>query len=268
MRYAILFSGMSLRRHINGLEFCYRTLVDHLGFAADNIHVLNYDASLRACGDSEHAPCEAWPGDNTAYRLVVNAAGSRAAFQHALHAIGEKLTADDQLFINTTGHGGHHGDGRGPDLITYPHGERYKRGDFCADLATLPPHRSLVVLMAQCFSGGFNHAVVDASRAASTFIASATSETRPSFMSFDDRNWDSFQRNWIAALAGRDVDGSPIATHAGRAGSLRITVSEAFAYASTCPGRSPYDSPEHAARPETAGEVTLSEDTVAAQAAA
>ena len=174
MRYAILFSGMSFRRHVNGLEFCYRTLVD-LGFATDNIHILNYDASLRAFGDSEHTPCEAWPGDNTAYRMVVSAAGSRAAFQLALRAIREKLTRDDQVFINTTGHGGHHGDGRGPDLITYPHGERYKRRDFCADLATLPPHRSLVVLMAQCFSGGFNHAVVDASRAASTFIASATS---------------------------------------------------------------------------------------------
>jgi hypothetical protein len=267
VRYAILFSGMSFRRHVNGLEFCYRTLVD-LGFATDNIHILNYDASLRAFGDSEHTPCEAWPGDNTAYRMVVSAAGNRAAFQLALRAIREKLTRDDQVFINTTGHGGHHGDGRGPDLITYPHGERYKRRDFCADLATLPPHRSLVVLMAQCFSGGFNRAVVDASRAASTFIASATSETRPSFMAFDDRNWDSFQRNWIAALAGRDVDGSPIATHAGRAGSGRITVSEAFAYASTCPGRNPYDSPEYAACPETAGEVTLSEDTIAAQAAA
>jgi hypothetical protein len=118
--------------------------------------------------------------------------------------------------------------------------------------------------MAQCFSGGFNRGVADASRAASTFIASATSETRQSFMSFDDRNWDSFRRNWIAALAGHDVDGAAVEVNPGRAASGRIAVREAFAYASTCPGRSPYDSPEFAASPDSAGEMTLSEDTTVA----
>jgi hypothetical protein len=253
LRYAILFSGMSFRRHVNGLEFCYRALVDHLGFATENIRVLNYDGTLRAFGDQEDASCGLWPGDGTAHRMVVNAEGSRAAFQHALRAIGEKLTADDELFINTTGHGGHHGDGRGPDLLTYPYCERYKRRDFCVDLAALPPHRSLVVLMAQCFAGGFNQAVIDASRAESTFIASATSETRQSFMSFSDSNWDSFQRNWIAGLAGHDVDGTVIAPGA----EAPMSVADAFRYATSCPARSLYDSPEFAARPASAGALTL-----------
>ena len=53
MRHAILFSGMSFKRHVNGLEFCYRTLVDQLGFATDAIHVLNYDGSLRCFGGTE-----------------------------------------------------------------------------------------------------------------------------------------------------------------------------------------------------------------------
>ena len=268
LRYAILFSGMSFRRHVNGLEFCYRTLVDHLGFAPDNIRVLNYDGSLHAFGDDEGEACGVWPGDQTSYRMVVTAEGSRTAFRQALTEIGGKLTADDQLFINTTGHGGHHGHGRGPDLITYPYCERLRCRDFCAELAKLPPHHSLVVLMAQCFSGGFNQGVLDASRAASTFIAAATAEQRQSFMSFEDRNWDAFQRNWIAAIAGRDVDGSAVAIAANRAGRRRITVREAFEYASRCPGSSPYDSPECAARPETASELTLSEDTSATAVAA
>jgi hypothetical protein len=268
LRYAILFSGMSFRRHVNGLEFCYRTLVDHLGFATDNIRVLNYDGSLRAFGDEGGESRAVWPGDGTPYRMVVNAEGSRAAFRQALGAIGGKLTAGDQLFINTTGHGGHHGHGRGPDLITYPYCERFRCRDFCADLATLPPHRSLVVLMAQCFSGGFNQAVIDASRAASTFIASATAQTRQSFMSFEDRNWDSFQRNWIAALAGNDVDGAPIEANPGPAKRERITMREAFRYASTCRGTNPYDSPEFAASPDSAGDMTLGEDTTTVPIAA
>jgi hypothetical protein len=257
LRYAILFSGMSFRRHVNGLEFCYRTLVERLGFGAENVCVLNYDGSLRAYGDPDDPSCALWPGDGTPYRMVVNAEGSRAAFQHALGTVGAKLTADDQLFINTTGHGGHHGHERGPDLITHPHCQRYERGDFCADLAALPPHRSLVVLMSQCFSGGFNQAVIDASPAESTFIAAATSETRPSFMALDDVNWDSFQRNWIAGLAGHDVDGSVLSGPAASVTDGRISVGEAFRYANTCPARSLYDSPQFAARPTSAGTLTL-----------
>jgi hypothetical protein len=252
LHYAVLFAGMSFRRHVNGLEFCYRALVDYRGFATQNIQVLNYDGSLRAFGDSQSGPPGKWPGDGTAYRMVVNGAGSREAFQQALGAIGAKLTPEDQIFINTTGHGGHHGGARGPDLITHPYGQRYKRSDFCADLATLPRHRSLVVLMTQCFSGGFNQAVIDASRAESTFIASATTETRPSFAA-DDLNWDSFQRNWVAGLAGRDVDGTAIRGNVGG----RISVADAFRYATTCPARSLYDSPEFAARPASAGTLTL-----------
>jgi hypothetical protein len=256
LRYAILFSGMSFRRHVNGLELCYRTLVERLGFARDHIYVLNYDGSPGAFGDSTDATFEDWPGDGTRYRMVVHAAGSREAFQRVLSTIGGKLTPEDQLFINTMGHGGHRGDERGPDLLTYPHSNRYRRDEFCADLALLPPHRSLVVLMAQCFSGGFNQAVIEASPAASTFIASATSETRPSFMTLEDGNWDSFQRNWIAALAGHDVDGSPLPGLGGRA----ISAGEAFHYACNCAARNPYDSPEFAARPDSAAAMTLSEE--------
>jgi len=257
LRYAVLLAGMSLRRHVNGLEFCYRTLVDRLGFAAENIQILNYDGSLRAFGDSDEVPCRLWPGDGTPFRMTVSAAGSRAAFQNALRAVCERLTQRDQVFINTTGHGGHHGNELGPDLLTHPHGRRYRRDDFCADLALLPPHRSLVVLMSQCFSGGFSQAVIDASPAEATCIATATSERRQSFMTLADGNWDSFQRNWIAGLAGHDVDGSPIELGTVRGKAGRVTVRQAFAYASTCPARNLYDSPEFAAGSCQAGETTL-----------
>jgi len=125
-----------------------------------------------------------------------------------------------------------------------------------------------LLLMAQCFSGGFNQPVIDASRAASTFIASATAQTRQSFMSFEDRNWDSFQRNWIAALAGHDVDGTVIAADPSHARRARITVGEAFSYASTCPARNPLDSPEAAASPDSAAQMKLGEEASDVSAAA
>lgn len=240
MRHAILFSGMSFKRHVNGLELCYRTLVDPLGFAPEAVHVLNYDGSLNCFGAEESEPLCVWPGDGTAYRMVVEAEGNRRALRRVLRTIAAQLKPDDQLFINITGHGGHRGDDDGPDLLTYPFCERYGRDDFCADLALLPAHRSLVVAMTQCFSGGFIPAVLAASPARQTYIATATAETLQSFVQFEDPNWDSFQRNWVAAIAGR-------------------TVHEAFQYATRADVVSPYDSPQFGARPALACDTTLLE---------
>jgi len=193
--------------------------------------------------------------------MKVTGEGSREGFRSALKVVGSKLGTDDQVFINTTGSGGNHGNGHGPDLIVFPNASRYRCRDFCADLATLPHHRSLVVLMAQCFSGGFNQAVLDASRATSTFIASAATESNPSFTLPDDLNWDSFQRNFIAALGGYDVDGAAN-SHTLNCGAPRwVTVGQAFEYAVTAPVRSPYDSPEYAARPDSAANMTLGKET-------
>jgi hypothetical protein len=271
LRYAILFSGMSFRRHVNNLEFCYRTLVDHLGFAVANIHVLNYDGSLRAFGDPEEEPVGLWPGNDTPYRMVVNAEGSCSAFRAALVNLGTKVCPDDDVFINTTGHGGHHGEGYAPDLLTYPYSKRYNCRDFCADLATLPRHRSMMVLMSQCFGGGFNESIIASSPAAQTFVASATSETGQSFMSLDDGNWDAFQRNCVAALGGYDVDGSTLDI-VRDIGASSLDLRNAFTYAATCAGRSPYDSPHftssysaavvHSSAPEAIPQNSFQEGTL------
>jgi hypothetical protein len=253
---------MSFRRHINGLEFCYRTLVERLGFAAENVHVLSYDATLRSSREADElSSLTAWPGDDTPYRMTITGQGNRAGFQNVLGAIGSKLEQHDELFINVTGSGGNHGNGRGPDLIVYPDCRRYRCHDFCDDLATLPPHRSLVVLMAQCFSGGFNQAVLNASQAELTFIASAATEANPSFTLPNDLNWDSFQRNFISALGGYDVTGVELPGTSHHAAKRFVTVGEAFERAVTAPVRSPYDSPEFAAKPESAVNLHLGEET-------
>jgi hypothetical protein len=268
LRYAILFSGMTERRSLNGLEFCYRTLIERLGFESGKVHVLNYDGSFTTADEpaTEDRTQAVWPGDATQYRLRVTGEGSRKALRAVLETLKQQLTEDDLLFIHTTGHGGDYGDGRGPFLLTYPRRARYRMHDFCDDLALLPRHRSLLVLMAQCFSTGFNRAIVEASRARQTFIASAS--TGYSYAMEDDLNWDAFERNWIAALGGYDVNGAAIAGGTGRRRGGRITAQEIFGYASTCPDRNPRDSPEFAARPDSAAEMTMTERASAGPPAA
>lgn len=258
MRYAILFAGMPDRRHLNGLEFSYRTLVDRYGFESDNIHVLIHDGSLLAATDPpDMSVLPPWPGDGTPYRMRATGQGSRQAFRSALAALTGQLGEEDLLFINTAGHGGNYGDGRGPYLIAYPYWDQYTMQEFCDDLAGLPCLDALLVLMAQCFSGGFNKAVVGASPAKRTFIAAAATERSRSHATATDLNWDSFQRNWIGALARQDVNGSALRWLPAIKGRGRIDVHAAFDYANDPRVRDPRDTPEWAASSAKAERLTL-----------
>src|SRR5262249_10181574 len=98
-----------------------------------------------------------------------------------------------------------------------------------------------------------------ASRAKQTFIASAS--TRYSYATEGDLNWDSFARNWLAALTGRDVNGHAVQRCAPYGVKSDVTVHEAFVYAMTCPSRNPFDSPSYAASSERACNLTLTVDT-------
>src|SRR5262249_2539669 len=158
------------RRHLNGLELSYRTLVGRFGFEPGDIQVLSHDKSLRS--EDEPPNCVAlptWPGDGTPYQMRVTGEGSRAGFREALASVGSRMGPEDLLFLNITGHGGNHGDGRGPYLLSHPRYIHYKLDEICADIATVPPHRSLLVLMSQCFAGGFSGPLLAASPAQRTF---------------------------------------------------------------------------------------------------
>jgi hypothetical protein len=258
VRYAILFSGMTSRRHLNGLEFCYRTLVEHFGFEPANIEVLSYDGTLRTVdAPPQERPDALWPGNGTPHRLQVSGTGSREAFVAALGRLKHKLQADDLLFVNTVGHGGNYADGRGPQLVVHPFRDRYPVREFCSDLSELPPHRALLVLMSQCYAGGFRQPIVAASPAKMTFIASASHELGFSHAMSDDGNWDSFQRNWLAGVSGRDVDGSRLAHHPPGDRNVRVSVRDAFDYANDPRVRHADDTPEFAASPECAGDMSL-----------
>jgi hypothetical protein len=232
---------MSFRRHVNGLELCYRTLVDRLGFEPGHIRILNYDGSRGAFGDPETGgdpdTTPVWPGDDTPCRMPVSGPGNRGAFQKALGEL--ELTAEDDLFINTMGHGADFGGPDGPDLFTYPRSQRYRRDQFCADLTTLAPHRSLTILMAQCFSGGLIRALLAASPAVATYVATAAGAGQRSFRDLRQPQWDSFQLNWITAIANN------------------VTLHEAFQYATRPDIVHPHDTPQSAAQPHWAGTLKL-----------
>jgi hypothetical protein len=223
-RYAILYSGMSDTRHLNDLEFCYRMLEDQYGFDPKNIYVLNYDGTLNT---KDGAP-SSWPGDNTAYRIKVTGKGDRAAFQAAFNDLATKIGGDDLLFIHTNNHGDNSG---GQSYICqYPSWDSYWANDFCTDMSVLPKFKSLIVMMEQCNSGGFNTPVVNNSPATNTSIASAAISTESSYSS-SDGNWDVFAYEWIASQFGHNPDGSALASNPDTNSDGSVEATEAYDYA-------------------------------------
>lgn len=246
-RYAILFSGASNNRHTNDLEFLYRQLVDTFYFDEDDITVLNYDGTIDYSGGPQ--PVTAWPGDGTAYEMVVNGAGTKAEFEDAIDALKPKLKADDLLLIHTNNHGGH--DGTESYICTYS-GPDYTASDFASKLGELPVFDDLIVMMEQCKSGGFNDKVIEASTAERTTFAAACTENKNSIGAWD---FDPFARDWISAFAGTSPYGAPLLSNPDYDGSGRISAREAFAYADDV--HHSYDSPVYSAYGVDAGDMHL-----------
>jgi hypothetical protein len=230
-RYAILYSGLTQARHLNDMEFAYRTLIDGYGFSADNIYVLNYDGTLKVWD----VTLGNWPGNNSPYRIKVTGEGTPAAFQAAFADLAAKIQPDDLLFIHTNNHGDFDANagysfmcGWVNDVTSPPPNEddftRYYSFEFAEDLAVLPAHRALVVLMEQCNSGGFNAPILGASTAEYSSVSSAATESVSSFASADG-NWDIFAQEWIAAVNGTNPNGSALAYNPG------VDTQQAYNYA-------------------------------------
>ncbi|MCK4637998.1 MAG: hypothetical protein KAT33_01120, partial [Bacteroidales bacterium] len=148
-RYAILFSGESDNRHVNDMEFLYRTLIDIYGFDANKITVLNHDGTLNYNGGPK--PVNNWPGDNTAYQMPVDDEGTGVALENALDDLKTELKKDDFLFIHSNNHG------YGPPDPLYPISGlcayknigwvEYSSTAFGNKLAELPEFAVLMVMM-------------------------------------------------------------------------------------------------------------------------
>ncbi len=252
-RYAILFSGGSNARHVNDLEFLYRTLVDIYGFQSDHIYVLNYDGTINYSGSPK--PVGNWPGDNTPYRMPVDGPGTKSELEGVFNDLKTRLSFDDLLLIHTNNHGGHDGTESylcGHDSPGYIGVDDYMASDFATKLGELPRFRCLIVMMEQCHSGGFNAPIIASSPADNTSVASACGEFVSSYGCGD---FDCFARDWIAAINGVDPYGTALASNPDTDGSGKVSALEAFNYADGI--HDPRDSPVFNASPSDAGSCHL-----------
>jgi hypothetical protein len=233
-RYAILFSGASNGRHVNDLEFLYRTLVDVYGYDTADIYVLNYDGTINynqavwSSGWTEPPASSGFGPDGSAWRMVVNGQGNRAGFQSVINNLKSRIRPWDCLLIHTNNHGWY--DTAGGYLSAYgsPPNNKFYASDFAADLATLPQLKTLLVVMEQCASGSFATPILSKSPATKTVFEAAVPGDESSAGGWP---FDPWAEMWISAMAGVRGDGSPLAVSPDDDLDTRISAWEAYDFA-------------------------------------
>lgn len=233
------------------MEFLYRTLVDLYGFLPANIYVLNYDGTLDYGG---WPPVGNWPGDNSAYRMPVNDAGTEAAFNTIVDDLKTRIRKGDMLFIHTNNHGAGPGDFVGAlecCLCAYNANgwDPFYATPFATKLGELPEFDVMYVMMEQCRSGGFITPVIDNSPAKWTHICTAVEEPDYSAGAAD---FDPFALDWIASITGSYEDGSALDSDPDTNGDGRISAREAFNYADA--SNTQGDTPDFAESPADCGD--------------
>lgn len=249
-RYALLYSGMSNKRHLNDLEFLYRTLVDIYHFKPANILVCHYDGTL----NTQDGVQVNWPGDNTPYRIQITGTGTQASLEAAMDSLKQKLKKNDLLLIHANNHGGYDGTPGTANLCTYPNWTGYYANDFANKLSQLPAFGQLIVMLEQCHSGGFNAPILAKTTAANTSIGSACIETQNSYVSADG-NWDPYARDWIAAQAGHDCFGGALPHSADTNGDGKIQAKEAHDFADSI--HHPLDTPVFSQSSQAGADISL-----------
>jgi len=221
-RHAILFAGTGDPWTLNDLEYCYKLLI-HFGFKTTNIHVLYHDGNPQ----SNNPSLEVW----SPHTIPINGAGTRQNFQAACTHIQQSTPPADLVFIHTNGHGE---TGTSPkESFLYQHsGGAFHSSEFCQDLATLGPHKSLLIMMEQCSSAGFINPVIAAKglgtiNAARISIACASAGVSAQTQ---DGRFNQFAKAWIEAQFQQDLDGKFVASNT--SGNAFVEADEAFVHGS------------------------------------
>jgi hypothetical protein len=261
-RYALLFQGGNESTHMNDLEFSYRTLVQHYLFDPADITVLSGDGTLK---DSE-GKIPQWPGNGTpGFTMTINYPGTRPCLLAELDRLAQKVAEDDLVFIHLSGHGSPNGatsEDAAPDSaslvcfnLSAPELTDHLDSDELEDkIGKFGKHRDLLVLMAQCYAGGFIPGIRRATQATRTHIAAAARFDKESANTADFR-WPVFSRAWISAQLGQDPAGSLLNPDADTSDDGSVQASEAYKYARV--HKDPHDKPVQGKKGTGATKITL-----------
>lgn len=208
-KYALLVAGRSELRHLNDLEYSYRTLTSKCNIPPQNIFVLYYNGAMHFdLMDFKYlhsAPL--YYQDNTRLTIDIRGEATQQTLKHTFSKLGLMLSSEDMLYVMTSGHGSCRELHLSKD-VEQPNAESelscaLKHPAIGAELfghllGQLPSYRSLVVVMGQCYSGGFQDSVMTNSTATTTLFSAACESDKESA---GDEHFTPFLHYWMTSHA-------------------------------------------------------------------
>lgn len=170
----------------------------------------------------------------------VRDATSPRLIRNRLRDLGRQMTADDRLIVYATAHGGS-GEDETPfntSLYTWNH-RSFRASEFANWLDSTPQSTPVVMVMVQCYAGGFAHTIfndADTSKGLARQLRAgffAQVHDKPAAGCTPDVNEESYQEYstfFWAAIAGHDRTGTPI-PKVDYNGDGKTSFAEAHAYA-------------------------------------
>lgn len=140
---------------------------------------------------------------------------TRAWFQNE----GRRLKAGDRLFLYFTGHGGEADDKDENTVLYLWNDQSMKMTEFVGLLDLIPPEVPVVLVMVQCYSGGFANVIFNQgdpdqgptrSRRCGFFATVADREAAGCTPDIDEEDYQEYSTYFWAALSGFDRLGKPI----------------------------------------------------------
>ena len=163
---------------------------------------------------------------------------SRASINRWFDTIGSKLDEGDRLFVYYTGHGGRGSQGRNTTLAVWNENDMPVK-EFVKLLDRLPPKVSVVLVMVQCYGGGFADVIfnnADPTQGLSPRNRCGFFATLPTRVAAgctadaDEENYHEYSTYFWAALYGRTRTGEAVDLPDFN-GDGRVSLAEAHAYA-------------------------------------
>jgi len=195
VKYALLFSGRTEYRHLCDIETLYRVLINVHQFKTEHIYILLSDGSISYEYDQQDSSLRYI--DGTEYTLRISDSGTKIGFKRTIEQLKSCLKDDDLLFIHTNGHGGYSSSKESTlwSAFTAP---SITASYFGIQLQTLPKITVLLIMMAQCYSGGFSKAVINNAQAHYISFSCACTKTG---LSIGGTEGNPFAMNWIQAMS-------------------------------------------------------------------
>jgi len=238
-KYAVIIAGGGDRlhnyaRYWNDIMFMYSALQVKYGYTDAEIYVLYANGAPPTAANCPDPGNASW----AQYTNRIDFAATSANLSSVFNTLSSSMGSNDFLFVFTTDHGNNQTAGHA-SLVLW--GEMIQDNVFAGSnyLGKITSYYREVIVMEQCYSGGFIDDLTNVKRV----IMTACTATQLSWPCDTEGQYDEFAYHWISAVNGATPSGTQVNADANSDGI--VTAREAYNYAQSHDSQTARETPQY-----------------------